>query len=122
VGRLGDDGFGNGGWIGDGWSGGGLGYHAGVVDAQSDHQSNANYNPYPSTCCHSWLYKQAFAEGYQHEWNVLQNQEQEQTQVTKQSADVNVENSPGTTVIIHNNVDQGQGQGQGSGGYGGWGP
>lgn len=89
--------FGNGDWTSDGfagengWSGGGPGYHAGVVDAQSDFQSNSAFTPYPSYCCHLWLYKQGFADGYQHEWNVLE-QEQEQTQVTKQSADVNIEN------------------------------
>ncbi|MGA9152038.1 MAG: hypothetical protein WBZ36_15790 [Candidatus Nitrosopolaris sp.] len=75
--------FGNGdGFVGEnGWSGGGPGYHAGVVDAQSDFQSNSAFTPYPSYCCHSWLYKQALPDGYRHEWNVLLEQQQNSNRV-----------------------------------------
>jgi hypothetical protein len=67
---VGEVGYGNGGGFagenGGGWNGFdhggyGYGYHAGVVVAQSDYQSNSAFAPYPSYCCHSWFYKQVFA-------------------------------------------------------------
>lgn len=61
----------------------------------------------------SYLYKQTFADGYQHEWNILQ----EQKQQTDQGIDnnVNVENSPGAQVNIYNGQSSNQGQDGGGG-------
>jgi hypothetical protein len=125
-----DNGFGGGGWnTNPGWNrwggdadqgdGYGYGYHAGIVDAQNDYQSHSVYSPYPSVCCHSSYWMNNFRSGYNHEWSILQMQEQEQTQVTKQNMEnnFNVENNPGATIIVRNNQqsDQGQGRDMGDG-------
>lgn len=94
------DGFGNGPF--SGWNGGlrggyryESGYQAGISDAQNDYQSNLVYSPHPSYCCHSPEWTCGFEAGYNYQLNL-----QEQTQVTKQAANVYVENSPGTQVNI----------------------
>jgi hypothetical protein len=94
-----------------------IAYQAGQQQAISDQQAGYNYSPYPTTCCHGWFYKHAFAQGYEHQWTL---QEQTQTQTTKQGIDnnVNVENSPGARVNIYNSQTSNQGQDQ-SGGSGG---
>lgn len=57
-------------------------YCQGQQDAIYDHEQNLVYNPVPQ-CCHSEYYRQAFSEGYTHQWNTeghTQNQEQNSEQ------------------------------------------
>ena len=57
------------------------GFYAGEQDAIYDHDQGLVYNPYPQ-CCHSQYYQQAFHEGYDHQWNIYQSQEQQTDQHT----------------------------------------
>jgi hypothetical protein len=76
-------------------TGGGGGYYAGQQDAIYDHSNNLAYNPNPQ-CCHPDDWNSQFSSGYENQWNQYQSQ----------SANVNVENSPGATVNIGQNQNQ----------------
>ncbi|MGC2574185.1 MAG: hypothetical protein WA364_21945 [Candidatus Nitrosopolaris sp.] len=84
------------------------GYQAGISDTAYDHDNSLVYNPQPQ-CCHSDDYIHNFHDGYDHQWN------QYLLQSSSQTANVNVENSPGATVNVgqSNNQEQQQQQNQG---------
>ena len=73
-------------------------YVAGPQDAVYDSSHGLAYHPM-AACCHSDDYNQQFAQGYNAEWNQYQSQ----------SANVNVENSPGAVISVNQKSNQDQG-------------
>ena len=69
----------------------------GQQDAVYDSTHGLAYHPM-AACCHSDDYNQQFAQGYNAEWNQYQSQ----------SANVNVENSPGAVVSVNQKSNQDQ--------------
>ena len=62
-------------------------------------------------CCHSELYRHAFQEGYDQQWNTYQSQEQQ----TDQHTNIYINNSPGAYVNTAQSSNQGQDQSSGQG-------
>jgi hypothetical protein len=86
-------------------------YQAGIADAQYDHDQGLVYNPFPQ-CCHSELYRHAFQEGYDQQWNTYQSQEQQ----TDQDTNIYVNgNNNYINTAQSSNQGQSQEQGQGTG-------
>jgi hypothetical protein len=81
-------------------------YAAGQQDAQYDHQQGLQYNPTP-LCCHSDEWSNQFRQGYDTQWNQYQSQ----------TANVNVENSPGAVVNVGQTSNQNQGPSETPVGY-----
>jgi len=65
-------------------------YVAGQQDAVYDSTHGLAYHPM-AACCHSDDYDQQFAQGYNTDWNQYQSQ----------SANINVENSPGAVAFFN---------------------
>ena len=74
-------------------------YVAGQQDAVYDSTHGLAYHPM-AACCHSDDYDQQFVQGYNAEWNKYQSQ----------SANVNIENSPGAVVSVNQKSNQDQNQ------------
>jgi hypothetical protein len=75
---------------------------AGQQDAIYDHDNGLAYNPV-AACCHSPDWDNQFENGYSSQWNSYQS--------STQTANVNVENSPGAVVNVGQSNEQQQQQG-----------
>jgi len=84
-------------------------YVAGQQDAVYDSTHGLAYRPV-AACCHDDNWNSQFHSGYDSQWNILQSQ--------SQTANVEVNNSPGAVVSVNQKSNQDQGPSISDTGYG----